>query len=109
MPVRPVRPRGRAETAVGDRGRLTIELADGIAAAAPVVHLGRLAGIDAGELEQRQPTDRFLRVLDALPGRPWAWPRGAVLNHQRGTVRGSMSGRMPQNRTRAREHQRQAW
>src|SRR2546430_1010090 len=104
--VSPVRPGGRAETAVGARGRLTIGVAYSIAAAAPVVHLGRLAGIDAGELEQRQPTDRFLRELDALPEHPWAWPRGAVLNHQRGTVRGSMSGRMPQHRSRQRQHQR---
>src|SRR5205807_10043088 len=98
MPVRPVRPRGRAETAVGHRGRLTVELADGVAAAAPVVHLGRLAGIDAGELEQRQPTDRFLRELDALPEHPRTWPRSAVLDHQRRPVAGGMSGWVPEHR-----------
>ena len=76
-----------------------INLADGVVPAAPVIHLGRLAGVDAGKLEQREASDRILRELDAFPEHARARPPGAVLDHEGGAMGRGMRGRVPQHAT----------
>lgn len=84
-----------------------IDLTDGVGPAAPVVHLGRLTGVDAGEFEQRQPADGFLGELNALPEQTWARPRRAVLNHERHPMSGGVCRRVPQPGAAERQHQRE--
>jgi hypothetical protein len=83
-----------------------IELTHGVGPAAPVVHLGRLAGVDAGKFEQRQSTNRVLGELDAFPEQTWAWPSGVVLNHEGHAMVRGMSRRVPQHGAAERQHQR---
>src|ERR1700682_5376729 len=86
-PVRPVGPRDRTETPVRDRLRLTVDLANGVRAAAPVVDLRRLSGVDAGQLQQGESADRLLRELHAFPEHARSRPGRAVLNQQRRSMR----------------------
>jgi len=81
-------------------------LADGVRAPAPVVNLGRLAGIDAGQLQQRESANRFLRELDAFPEDMRSRPGRAVLNDERGTM--DLRVRRPLPRERGGKGQRQA-
>jgi hypothetical protein len=83
-----------------------IDLTHGVGAAAPVVHLGRLAGVDAGEFEERESTNRFLGELDAFPEQTWAWPPGVVLNHEGHAMGRGMSRRVPQHGAAERQQQR---
>ena len=86
-PVRPVGPGHWAKAPIRDGLRLTVELADGVRATAPVVDLRRLAGVDAGQLQQGESANRLLRELDALPEHARSRPGRAVLNQQRGPMR----------------------
>src|SRR5438445_3156767 len=105
-PVRPVGPRHRTETPSGDHLRLTVELANGVRATAPVVDLRRLAGVDSGQLQQGQAANRLLRELDALPEHVRSRPRRAVLNDERRPMR--LRVRRPLPRQRGGKGQRQS-
>ena len=83
-----------------------IELTHGVGPTAPVVHLGRLAGVDAGKFEERESTNGFLGELDAFPEQTWAWPPGVVLNHEGHAMGRGLSRRVPQPYAGEREHQR---
>lgn len=85
-PVRPVRSGGGTEATVGHLERFAVDLANGEGSTAPVVHLGRLTGVDAGKLEQREAAHRILRDFNALPNHAGTRPCAAVLDHQRDTV-----------------------
>src|SRR5439155_10946586 len=97
IPVGPVRAGGGTKAAVGNGGRLTIELADGVGPAAPAVYLGWLARLHAGKLQQGEATDGLLRELDAFPEHARARPSGTVLDHERGAMGRCMRGRVPQH------------
>jgi hypothetical protein len=82
-----------------------VDLADGIRAGTPVVDLGRLPRIDAGQLEQRQTVDGLGRKLDALQDQPHARPTRAMLDDQRGPVCLRVGRRLPQQGAGQRENQ----
>jgi len=97
MPVRPVRTRHWTKTPRWYLKRLAINLANGVRAAAPVVDLGRLTGIDTREFQQGQTADRVLGEFDAPPDHARAGPGRAVLDHQRGPMRCRLCRGMPEN------------